>query len=123
MNTITKVCISCSKPVKGRTDKKFCNDYCRNNYNNQLHSCNNNYIRRINHLLQKNRRILASLMPSTATHSKTSQQQLQEKGFIFKYNTHCQANKKGHQYYYCYDYGYLALEGGNYLIVRQSPNQ
>ena len=27
-----KLCLTCNKPVKGRTDKKFCDDYCRNNY-------------------------------------------------------------------------------------------
>ena len=30
-----KPCLSCSKPVKGRTDKKFCDDYCRNSYHNR----------------------------------------------------------------------------------------
>ena len=31
----SKVCLACGKPLKGRIDKKFCDDYCRNNYNNQ----------------------------------------------------------------------------------------
>jgi len=29
-------CRHCSKPVKGRTDKKFCSDGCRNAYNNAM---------------------------------------------------------------------------------------
>ena len=29
-----KKCLSCGKLLKGRVDKKFCDDYCRNNYNN-----------------------------------------------------------------------------------------
>jgi hypothetical protein len=121
MNAVLKECLTCHKPVKGRTDKKFCDDYCRNSYNNQMHSCHNNYMRHINHLLQKNRRILASLLPPTATHTKTSQQQLQEKGFLFNYTTHCQPNKKGSHYHFCYDYGYLPLEGGTYLIIHKQP--
>jgi hypothetical protein len=30
----TKTCLFCEKPVKGRSDKKFCDDYCRAAYNN-----------------------------------------------------------------------------------------
>jgi hypothetical protein len=48
---------------KGRADKKFCDDYCRTNYNNQLKSCENNYVRNINNALGKNRRILEELLP------------------------------------------------------------
>jgi len=29
-----KTCLACGKILKGRVDKKFCDDYCRNNYNN-----------------------------------------------------------------------------------------
>lgn len=34
--TETATCLNCDKTLKGRTDKKFCDDYCRNSYNNQL---------------------------------------------------------------------------------------
>jgi len=27
-------CLHCDHVLKGRTDKKFCDDYCRNTYNN-----------------------------------------------------------------------------------------
>ena len=29
-------CLECKDPVKGRIDKKFCSDYCRNAYNNSV---------------------------------------------------------------------------------------
>ena len=119
MDTISKNCLTCNKPVKGRTDKKFCNDYCRNSYNNQAHSACNNYMRHINSLLQKNRRILAALLPDSVNQAKTSQIQMQEKGFLFKYSTHQQANKKGNQYHFCYEYGYLSVGDGRYIIVRK----
>ena len=57
-----KNCLLCNKPVKGRTDKKFCDDYCRNIYNNQLKAPENNLVRNINHALGKNRRILEGLI-------------------------------------------------------------
>ncbi|MBL7762218.1 MAG: DUF2116 family Zn-ribbon domain-containing protein, partial [Chitinophagaceae bacterium] len=56
-------CLNCGKPLKGRSDKKFCDDSCRNNYNNQLKSIVNNQMRNINNVLGKNRRILESLLP------------------------------------------------------------
>lgn len=31
---IDKQCLFCGSELKGRSDKKFCNDFCRNNYNN-----------------------------------------------------------------------------------------
>jgi len=51
-------CLDCQEPLKGRADKKFCNDLCRNNYNNRLKSESNNLVRRINGILRKNRNIL-----------------------------------------------------------------
>lgn len=113
-----KLCLTCNKPVKGRTDKKFCNDYCRNSYNNQLNAVCSNYIRHINTILQKNRRIMASLLSPSATRASASQMQLLEKGFVFKYCTHYQENKRGSHYHFCYDYGYLPVSEDRYLIVR-----
>jgi hypothetical protein len=58
-----KLCLFCEKPLKGRSDKKFCDDYCRAAYNNDLKSAANNNIRNVNNALGKNRRILESLLP------------------------------------------------------------
>ena len=37
-----KVCTLCSKTLKGRSDKKFCDDYCRSAYNNERKGAVNN---------------------------------------------------------------------------------
>ena len=29
-------CLECGTVLKGRSDKKFCSDYCRNTYNNKV---------------------------------------------------------------------------------------
>lgn len=58
MESTEKTCLACDKPLKGRLDKKFCDDYCRNNYNNRLNSDQSNYVRNVNNILRKNRRIL-----------------------------------------------------------------
>jgi predicted nucleic acid-binding Zn ribbon protein len=114
-----KACLSCGKPVKGRTDKKFCDDYCRNTYNNQAKSDVNNYIRNINHALSRNRRILESLVPEKEEMTKTTRDKLQQLGFLFKYITHTYTNRKGNTYCFCYDYGYLSLENDWYLVVKR----
>ena len=114
-----KLCLNCEKPVKGRTDKKFCDDYCRNNYNNQLKSNTINLVRNINNALGKNRRILEDLFTPGEEMAKTTKNKLLQKGFQFKYFTHTYTNKKGNVYFFCYDLGYLPLEGDWYLLVKQ----
>jgi hypothetical protein len=115
----TKNCLNCDKPLKGRIDKKFCDDFCRNNYNNQLKSIVNNQMRNINNTLGKNRRILETLLPETEETAKANKEKLHRLGFHFKYITHLYVTKTGKTYYYCYDHGYLPLENEWYLIVRK----
>ena len=115
----SKLCLNCEKPLKGRTDKKFCDDYCRNNYNNQLKSTTINLVRNINNALGKNRRILESFFNNNEEIAKTSKDRLMEKGFQFKYSTHTYINKKGNVYHFCYDLGYLPLENDWFLLVKR----
>jgi hypothetical protein len=93
-STEIKTCQACGKPLKGRSDKKFCDDYCRNAYNNQLKSTSNNYVRNINNALGKNRRILEGIFPPGEKMTKTTKEKLQRLGFQFKYFTHTYTNKK-----------------------------
>ncbi|MDX2046120.1 MAG: DUF2116 family Zn-ribbon domain-containing protein [Chitinophagaceae bacterium] len=116
-----KTCLYCGKALKGRVDKKFCDDYCRNNYNNQqkAKSSYSSYVRNINNSLLKNRRILESILPENEEMAKATHDKLVQKGFLFKYHTHTYANKKGQTYFFCYDYGYLPLENDWFLVVRR----
>lgn len=122
MTEPAKTCLHCGKTIRGRSDKKFCDDYCRNNYNNQLKAQSNNYVRNINNALGKNRRILESLLPDVEEMSKAIKQTLVQQGFSFKYITHTYTNKKGNTYFFCYDYGYLPLDNEWYLIVRRKKD-
>jgi hypothetical protein len=115
----TKKCASCEKIIKGRSDKKFCDDYCRNNYNNLLKGESNNTIRNINNALRKNRKILETLLPETEKMVKANKDKLLQLGFQFKYFTHQYTNKNNQVYCFCYEYGYLALENDWYLIVKR----
>lgn len=117
----TKNCLACGAVLRGRVDKKFCNDYCRNNYNNlqKQKGSQSPLVRNINATLLKNRKVLESLLPSTEETAKANKDKLQRLGFHFKYVTHLYTTKTGKTYYYCYDYGYLPLENDWYLIVKK----
>jgi hypothetical protein len=112
-------CLACGAVVKGRADKKFCNDYCRNEYNNSLKSNTTNLVRNINNALGKNRRILESCIPTGQETAKANKEKLITKGFQFKYLTHTYKNKKGDMYYFCYDMGYLPTGDDWFLIVKR----
>lgn len=119
LQTVTaKKCLACEKNLQGRVDKKFCNDYCRNAYNNQLKSSNSSLVRTINNALIKNRRILETVLKEEEM-AKATKDKLVQQGFQFKYLTHTYTNKKGNIYFFCYEYGYLPLEHDWYLIVKR----
>lgn len=117
-----KSCHECGKPLKGRTDKKFCDDFCRNGFNNKINSDSNAYVRNVNNILRRNRRIMEDLFPPAEEMIKVTRQRLMEKGFLFKYMTHTYVNKKGNTYYFCYEYGYLPLEENWVLLVKRKEN-
>ena len=118
-----KNCQACNKTLKGRTDKKFCDDYCRNSFNNQLKSDSNNCIRNTNNALRKNRRILEALKHAGDLTTRVSQEKLLRLGFQFKYTTHLYTNKKGNTYHFCYEFGYLPLDNNWFLIVKQNGEE
>jgi hypothetical protein len=110
-------CRSCGKELQGRADKKFCDDYCRNNYNNQQKAVVNNYIRNINNALRKNRNILEELLGEEET-TRVHSDKLVGMGYQLKYHTQTFKSQKGNSYSYCYEYGYMEMDNGWLLIVK-----
>lgn len=118
MTDLKRTCLNCGEPIRGRVDKKFCDDQCRNTYNNSQKSISTNLIRNINNSLKKNRSILESFLSPDDITAKTTRDRLNRQGFNFKYFTHTYETKKGSTYFYCYEFGYLALDGDWFLIVK-----
>ena len=114
-----RLCLSCSKPVKGRSDKKFCDDYCRNSFNNRLKCDDGPLVRTINNILARNRRILASTIKPPEETARATKSRLLEKGFSFRYFTHTYVNKKGTTYFFCYDHGYFLQDNDWVFIVKR----
>ncbi|MCU0360780.1 MAG: hypothetical protein MUF75_08695 [Bacteroidia bacterium] len=112
-----RLCPECGETIAGRIDKKFCSDLCRNAFNNKVNSDSTNYIRNINNILRKNRRILETLLQGEKT--TLPKQKLIDKGFNFKYITNQSITKNNHTYFFCYEYGFLPLENELILIVKK----
>lgn len=113
-----KTCLECGDKIVGRTDKKFCSDYCRNAWHNKHNKDSKNLVRNVNNQLRKNYRILESLNPTDKT--KTSKQKLLAQGFNFEYFTSIYTTKTGNTYYFVYDQGYLPLENDYYALVKRN---
>lgn len=113
-----KQCLECGNALMGRTDKKFCNDYCRNAYNNKRNKDSSNLMRNINNRLRKNYRVLNSIN-LTDGKAKTTKNKLMDKGFDFDLITNLYTTKKGTTYYFVYDLGYLPLDNDYYMIVKR----
>ena len=116
-NNATRNCPVCNEEIKGRRDKKFCGDQCRNEYNNYLNRDENAYMKTVNRNLRKNRRILKELNPNDK--SKTTRKILNKKGFNFDLITGMYKTKQGKTYYFCYEYGYLPLENDYFALVKR----
>ncbi len=112
-----RTCLDCGQPIIGRVDKKFCDDACRSNYNNRRNSEENSYLRKVNGILKRNRRILEILAPGGK--AKVKWKTLVGEGFNFDYITDMHETEKGAQYRFCYEYGYLLLEHDEVLLVKR----
>lgn len=91
---------------------------CRNAYNNKQNSDTTNYMRSVNNILRKNRRVLMDFVERGKGKANVHKEKLHDKGFSFKHITHTYKTKKGDTYYFCYEYGYLPLEKDYFFLVK-----
>lgn len=110
-------CLECSEPLKGRADQKFCNDLCRNAYNNKKLGASTKFIRKLNRILKNNHAILEELNPEEKT--TTYKSILEKQGFNFNYYTHIYTTRTERVYYFCYDQGYSELENNKFVLVKK----
>lgn len=118
MTVEIKTCRSCNRAIQGRSDKKFCNDFCRNAHHNQHKTVANSRVRKINQSLLRNRRILENVFTASRQITKTTRKKLEEQQFDFHYFTHQSTNHKGHRFVFCYEYGYRILKDA-VLLMRE----
>ncbi len=113
-----RFCLDCGSKLRGRSDKKFCSDQCRNNYNNNLNRDINSLVRNVHSLLRKNRKILSELYESGK--KKIHIDVLLVTGYNQNFFTHLVETESGDVFKYCYEYGYRE-SGGDHIELFRNP--
>jgi len=117
-------CLNCEEVLEGRADKKYCNDYCKSNFNYERNKKRdeNSLFKQIDLQLKLNRRLLRDF--NRAGKSTVRKEKIEAAGFDPNYFTHFWKNSKGQVYLFCYEYGFLKLtENGRtkYVLVEWQP--
>jgi hypothetical protein len=99
-------CLKCGKDLHGRIDKKFCDAYCRNAYNNQHKAVEEQYIQHVNSLIRKNRRILKTLCPEGK--ATVRKEVLDNMGYDYRYFSGLYKTSVN-LYYLAYDYAFAPI--------------
>lgn len=114
-----RTCLECGAGIRGRTDKKFCNDQCRNAYHNRLKNDKAVAVKKVNHILRHNRQVLRHLIPEEKGKTTLHRDKLTLEGFNFIYHTHTYTTRNNHTYIFCYEYGYLPLDNDMFMLVKR----
>ena len=96
-------CLYCGKELKGRLDKKFCDAYCRNTYNNETKRPHEQFIREVNMITRRNRRILRHLCPQGK--AVVRKEVLDQLKYDYRFFSGIHRTRSA-IYYLCYDYGF-----------------
>lgn len=112
-----RICLDCGDKLLGRSDKKFCSDQCRNNFNNRLNRDSNNYVRNVHGLLRRNRKILSDLYDDG--HRRLHRDALIALGYNFTFFTHMVETAQDLKWMYCFEFGFRD-GGGGYLELNQN---
>lgn len=117
-----KHCLACEKVLEGRSDKKFCDVYCKSAYHYTRRKTSNNFYFKVEQQLKKNRNLLKYY--NKAGKATIRAQTLVDRGFNPKFFTHYWKNKNGDVYLFVYEYGFLKRsENGKqkYILVTWQP--
>ncbi len=119
---MAQFCLECGDKIIGRIDKKFCNDSCRNTYNNRHNRDSTNLMRTIHRKLRNNYQIISKLNFKEGK-AKTTRDNLTKDGFDFDYFTNMKVYKNGAEYRFLYNIGYKFLEDDWLLVVKNEDEQ
>lgn len=117
-----KLCLACSGEIKGRSDKKFCDSYCKSAYHYNTNRQNESFHLEVNRQLKKNRSILKAF--NKAGKAVVRAQILIEKGFNPNFFTHYWKNSQGDVYLFVFEFGFLSrTENGKkkFVLVTWQP--
>jgi len=101
-------CKVCNELLKGRSDQKFCSDYCRVHYHNNRYQSERRLFGHINKILRKNWTILKAI-PSEPPHNAVSIASLEALGFKHGYVTKTTSDTNGQTMYWIYDVAFTKM--------------
>lgn len=103
-------CLYCQGDiVVGRSDKKFCNSECKDEYYNKIKIREHKEIKKIDTILKRNRRILKKSYSQNQL-AKLPREVLVKGGFEFGFYTHrVITQSRSNEIIFCYDYGYREI--------------
>jgi len=108
--------------LSGRSDKKYCDEYCKSSYQyQQIKNDNASISYRITKQLKKNRSILKE--HNKAGKATVRESDLKKLGFNSRIFTHYWKSKQN-TYLFVYDYGFMKIVENNktkYSIVKWQP--
>ena len=101
-----RTCLSCGTELMGRSDKKFCDPYCKSSYHyRKAINEEPRFYNRVDNQLKLNRRLLKNY--NKAGKATFRSEQLLREGFDPNFFTHFWKNNKGDVYLFVYEYGFL----------------
>lgn len=108
-----KSCLFCKKELQGRSDKKFCDMYCKSSFQYQQSKLKpTRFYNKVDNQLKMNRKILKYFNKAGKATVRSSV--LIEQGFDPNFFTHYWKNQKGDVYLFAYEYGFLKRKENNF---------
>ena len=99
-------CLYCNKEIDGRSDKKFCDPYCKSAYHyKQSQEQEPKFYNKVNNQLKLNRKILKKY--NKAGKATVRAETLINLGFNPNFFTHYWKNKKDDVYLFVYEFGFI----------------
>ena len=118
-----KKCTACGKLLEGRSDKKFCDPYCKSSYHYKISlEATPRFYNKVDRQLKTNRRILKKY--NKAGKATVRAEVIIAEGFNPKFFTHYWKNTKGDVYLFVYEYGFLTkIENhtNKYILIKWQP--
>lgn len=121
METLIRICKFCENSInllKGRKDRLFCDETCKNRYHNTQIYEEQQEIKRVQLILKRNRRVLKKMFVRK-DRDLLDKIVLLKEGFEFDYHTHFVTSKiKKNQFTFCFDYGYRSVGEDRYKVIK-----
>lgn len=111
-----KTCIFCGADLRGRSDKKYCDDNCRNNHYYVLKKENLSLIKNVNDALMHNRSVLKLLYKNKNT--PIDKCMFLQYGFSFELFTNVYRTRKNDEYKVVYDYAYKFVNDNELVVIK-----